>query len=502
MFSITNQLVRLFGLIQNYYESTAEVHCALNSDTLPNENELLAFVSSIPITDKVSITIKDRADDKCKISNTALWLDAYRVYKDERIDENCFSILVTLEKTYDPNYGLYVYSSQYFIAFLKEQKIRDLLNIFTGLFHQNYSCIRFTVLENNLSLYSDHIAFCDAHTTWPIGCTNRTELCKRCEDASSFLDHHTVRLIPQDFRIVASDNQCEELSALFHRIESILAYAYVSTSAYILDGRMVFYIEPGYACELMLDTFTPNGCIVDIYHWAYSNENAMERASIARNVLKMYCKSTDQVLNVDPSIFLSIKSNYNIYQKDTTKKYIELKGKISDFIMSLTAQMHELFHGLVDGIRNNFIAIVTFVITVLLTNSLTGEELLENGLSDNMLFVSYIFVAVTVVYWLATLVAAIAKWRLIKQSYDDLKNNYKDVLDDKDLSAAFSEDAALKSAKKKVIRFSIYISIIWIIFIIVMVVILFKFSFKTITIDLPRGPYHKADIRFLSGWFC
>ena len=164
--------------------------------------------------------------------------------------------------------------------------------------------------------------------------------------------------------------------------------------------------------------------------------------------------------------------------------------------MSLTAQMHELFHGLIDGIRNNFIAIVTFVITVLLTNSLTGEELLENSLSNNMLFVAYIFIAATIVYWLATLVAAFAKWRLIKQSYDDLKQNYKDVLDEKDLNAAFSEDKSIMSAKKKVIIFSVGISLIWIAFIVAMFIILNKFSLNMATIDIPHGPYHKANAHF------
>lgn len=496
MFIITEQLVRLFGVIQNYYESTAEVHCTLNSDTLPDENELLSFVSSIPATDKVSITVKDRADDKCKISNSALWMDEYRNYREERTDEHYFSVSVTLDKTYDPNQGIYVYSSRHFVTFLSEQTTHDLLTIFTGLFRQNSACVRFSILENNLSLYTEHIAFCNADTIWPIGYTNRTELCKRCDDASAFLDYHTVSLIPQDFHIVAWDNQCNDLRALFQRIEAILSYAYVSSSAYMLDDRMVFYIEPGHACELQLDTFTPNGSIVDIYHWAFSNENALERSSIVRNILKIYCKSIEQILNVDRSILLSIKSNYNIYQKDTTEKYIELKGKISDFIMSLTAQMHELFHGLIDGIRNNFIAIVTFVITVLLTNSLTGEELLENSLSNNMLFVAYIFIAATIVYWLATLVAAFAKWRLIKQSYDDLKQNYKDVLDEKDLNAAFSEDKSIMSAKKKVIIFSVGISLIWIAFIVAMFIILNKFSLNMATIDIPHGPYHKANAHF------
>lgn len=480
MFSIISALESLFSEIQSFFESATELNCVCVSSVLPTEDELLGFMSSIPIGGKFQMIICDQAEDTCKISGTSVWLEDYSSYKSDRDDQDIFTIKITLEKEYCEESGIFVYSTAHFVDYLKSRTLSEVLHVFSFLFRRNPDFLRFTILDDNLSLYTEHISFCRENDIMPIESIERTILLKRCEEASTFHDFHTLHLIPQDFHIIASSGDNKTIAEIFQCLETILGYAYVSASSYINDDQLVFYFDPGKANRLDINNCRYSRCITEIFLWAFSNDNALERISIARNVLRLYCRNTDSLLEIDSSVFDSIKSNFNIYQRDTTEKYIELKEKISDYILGLTEQMQELLHGLIDGLRNNFIAIATFAITVLLTDSLPGEELLSDGLPQNLIFVSELFIIITIIYWVATLLTTIVKWRLVKQSYDNIKENYNEILCEKDLTIAFRQDKVIKNARNSIIRYSILISLLWLSFIIAMTTILHSFSSKSL----------------------
>lgn len=476
MFSIISALESLFSEMLSFFESATELNCVYSSDALPSEDELLGFLSSIPICGEFQMIISDQAEDICKITGTSVWLEDYSSYKSDRDDQDTFTIRITLEKEYSEESGIYIYSTAHFVNYLKSLTVSEILHVFSFLFHNNPDFLKFTVLDDSVSLYTEHISFCRENETWPIKSIERNVLLKRCEEASTFHDFHTLYLIPQDFHILASSGDNKAIIDVFQSLETILGYAYVSASSYIKDDQLVFYFDPGKANHLNISNCSYSICITEIFLWAFNNENALERISIARNVLRLYCRNTDSLLDIDSSVFDSIKSNFNIYQRDTTEKYIELKEKIGDYILGLTEQMQELLHGLVDGLRNNFIAIATFVITVLLTDSLPGEDLLSDGLPQNLIFVSEIFVVITIIYWLATLLTTIVKWGLVKQSYNNIKENYKEILCEKDLAIAFRNDKVINEARTSIVWYSILISILWLSFILAMTIVLNSFS--------------------------
>ena len=121
----------------------------------------------------------------------------------------------------------------------------------------------------------------------PIESIERTILLKRCEEASTFHDFHTLHLIPQDFHIIASSGDNKTIAEIFQCLETILGYAYVSASSYINDDQLVFYFDPGKANRLDINNCRYSKCITEIFLWAFSNDNALERISIARNVLRL-----------------------------------------------------------------------------------------------------------------------------------------------------------------------------------------------------------------------
>ena len=123
MFSIISALESLFSEIQSFFESATELNCVCVSSVLPTEDELLGFMSSIPIGGKFQMIICDQAEDTCKISGTSVWLEDYSSYKSDRDDQDIFTIKITLEKEYCEESGIFVYSTAHFVDYLKSRTL-------------------------------------------------------------------------------------------------------------------------------------------------------------------------------------------------------------------------------------------------------------------------------------------------------------------------------------------------------------------------------------------
>lgn len=138
-----------------------------------------------------------------------------------------------------------------------------------------------------------------------------------------------------------------------------------------------------------------------------------------------------------------------IYQKDTVQKYLELKDQISECISNTTLQFQDAIDGLIEGIRNNLIAIITFIVSLVLTDSINLENLVEEQLPRNLQLVIGIFLIASAVYLFITRKTVNTKWELIFDRYNRLKQNYKDILDAKDLEDAFGHDEMIHTYENK-----------------------------------------------------
>jgi hypothetical protein len=109
-----------------------------------------------------------------------------------------------------------------------------------------------------------------------------------------------------------------------------------------------------------------------------------------------------------------------------------------------------------------------FLITIILTDSVDWDEFLTTGsLSQDLMFVTKIFIAASVAYLLVTFVAMTVKWWFFRTSYNQLKSNYKEVLDERDMDNAFEQDKVIKEARTKIIIAAVVIGVVWVSFLIV-----------------------------------
>ena len=441
------------------YEFTAEYK--VDKANIPSIETIIGFTADVPETDVVSIVFSDGTTSV--VVNTTAWTELYKDFVDNLYESDEVRVSIGIKKNVH-NGVMNVYSLGLFSEFLKDRSYTQLFDNFTQLFKLCGDRIVFHLLDTNGSLRTRNIAFSDNVVEWRV-IVPRHEQLKNCEAASVFLDKAKYPLIPQDFAIIGPIEGFgfKDIQALFEKLSSILSYLYIANSAYIANEKVILQFNPaGTTEEYKFNELNNSKFVPQIYDWIFKDDRCIDKASIARKIINVYCRDREAILSIDERIFNSIKSDYIIYQKNHVDQYIDMKNKISDRIVDSAKQMQELSHDVVEAFRNNFVALIVFLMTVLLTDSIDFTQKQEKTVSSNVTAVCGFFTFGSILYLIATINMSEQRWKWLEQSYSDLKANYNDILDDQDIQEAFNHDQPINTAKRQFKKFRCRMLRLWI----------------------------------------
>lgn len=471
MFDFLSNSKQLLGTLESYYEAAAEVNAQFSSTVgvLPDESSLVSYLNSFNKRDAIKVTMRACVDFSYQSQDRTGWQDAYRKFISDSEAEDEVKISIHIDKKYDENHALSIYCFNEFMKYYSHLSVVELLRFFVSAFSK-HPYLRFEVLDKVIGIYTHSIGFCQENECWPKSAIVRQEYLRKCESASLFLNRIDLPLMPYDFELLGDvKDKDQTLVSLFKKLETIFSYLYLANSSYMVEGKIVLQFSPvqsGFDYEI--NAILDNRHICQLFKWAFDDDNAVERAGIIRNVICLNCKKAEQILTINEDTCSSVKSNYVLYQKRTTEQYIEMKNQISLFIIDASKQLQEMIYGLIDGLKNNFIAVIMFLITIILTDSVDWDDFLTTGsLNQDLIFVTKIFITASVAYLIVTFVAMIVKWCFFKAGYNQLKSNYKEIFDEKDMKNTFEQDKVIKDAKRKIIIAAIAIGVVWIGFLIV-----------------------------------
>ena len=145
-----------------------------------------------------------------------------------------------------------------------------------------------------------------------------------------------------------------------------------------------------------------------------------------------------------------------------------MKNKISEFILDTGKQIQELTGDLADSLKNNFLAIIGFALTVILSDSIDVKAWAEAEVSPRVIGICILFIVASICYLVITIIYSKSKWNWIETSYCNLKNNYNGVLDDADIQEAFGNDEIKNDAYNQYKRICLVVIVLWIIIILAM----------------------------------
>ena len=148
-----------------------------------------------------------------------------------------------------------------------------------------------------------------------------------------------------------------------------------------------------------------------------------------------------------------------------SRKYLELKNKVAEFISGTVSKTGEYATGLLDKFKSNIIAIFGFIFTVILAN-IVSDQPLDNLFTKEITIIIECVLAGSFVYLIICYYQSRYEIKKVYDSYEQLKLNYKEILTEDDLLEIFGDDEMLKEMKNTISKSEkIYLGI-WIIFLI------------------------------------
>lgn len=433
------------------------------ASNLPSVEKLCALCSKCLERDEIEIKFYSIENFSFSNNNGSTQGYAYSEYQSQLEQNDTVETVIEIHKKFVDEI-ISVYSIEKFSGFLCSQKMEESFRLFAELFTGGRQHIYFQILNCGSCIYTNSIAFASETFHWDRA-VSRDNFIRNCNDSSVFLGRGQYPLVPQDFTIPEQmyDNRFSSIKELFDRLRNALSYLYIANVSNIIGNKAILQFDPavnGY--EYPLEQLSGNNYAWNIYSWIHKDDNCIDRASLARNIINMHCKSADAVLNIDESIYNSTVANYVIYQKKHADQYIELKNRLSEFIVESAGQLQELAHDLVEGFRNNFVAVIVFLMTVLLTDSIDFSNFTQTNVSPNIVAVCGIFTFSSLLYMMVTIIVGKTKWGWLEKAYHDLKDNYCGVLDEQDIALAVNNDAAFENTKKEYKKVRLLIGGIWV----------------------------------------
>lgn len=464
MFDLHEQSKQLFnGKSFSYSETADNVHIEMSTSvsTLPSATALLNIINNISARDTLSIAIESVVSFRY-VTGNADWESTYNDLVKQCEPEDQTDIKIHIKKGFANN-TLSIYSFDKFWEYYATGDGKGNVISFFSDCLKEHSNLRFDVFDKPVKLVTDSIAFCSPDDNWTVQ-SDRNDALTKCENISQFFNRTSISLVPMDFSITSSCENADIAKQVFGKLETLFSLLYIADTSYIADGKVYIQFSAEHTrINYSLDSLTANQSICSIFKWAFSDQNSIDKFVIARNVIGAKCKSFNEVLSADDSMLNAIKSNYTIFQKKTTQQYIDMKKDISDFIVGASQQMQEVTSSLTDGLKNNFIAVMMFFITTILTDSLDWETLLQGGeISDDLRSIVIFILIASTLYLIVSVSMTIYKWTFYKENYLRLKGNYSDLLSDEDINKAFDGDSSYKAVRNRTLVMSVIICAAWI----------------------------------------
>lgn len=430
---------------------------------LPSYKDLYALLSSFPCRDTLTFAMNDDAGSSLRItSNPACTQDHYIDFQSDLYKDDPVYVTIEITKQVTEN-QMSIYCFQKFCADLLSLPHSDVLTAFTALFSET-THLYFEVFDEDIFFKTGTMAVSSSNHSIIWGVPDRKIMLDKCRMASNFYHQTVYPLLPEDFNIEVNYTN-NPLTQLFSQMSTALSLAYLSTTSSIVNNELRIQITGQRSIDYMipLAKIQPNGELYKVYHWIFSEGNAVDKALLARNSISAHCKFTD-ISNLDGKTFASIQANYNLYLKDNVSKYIELTNAMAGFIKESTNNVSDCMTELLSHLKSNLLAVVSFIFTATLAN-IVSDQPLDNIFTFDITIIMYLVFAGSLVYYVISILEVHSKRKRMCKQYDDIVALYEKVLSKEDIQQITDNGQPLNKAQNELNSGMIGWSIAWILLI-------------------------------------
>ncbi|MFL8634443.1 hypothetical protein [Clostridioides difficile] len=468
--SILSEFFSLFNAnSSDLSERVQVVECTFtcNGNELPPIENIKCVLNKFPIRDEVKIRLYNDYEETIIFDNhndEIIGCEVEVFYQDSKEDTEV-NISLEINKMISQN-TLSVYNFEKFSNSILNKSNKEILGIFSD-FLKNKEYLIFELYDSNLLFWTNTMVFKNYNQNTPEIKFLRSNKIEICKQISSFYNVTDYELIPDDFEIISNSNN-NIFEEIFSKLRTLMSMIYVSNTAIIDNESLnVEIIGQRKTCfNYNINTqLVNNDELYKIYKWIFTDGNSVDKAIIARNIISLHCQY-DDILRTDQKTFSSIQSNFSLYQRDNVVKYIELKNKLGEYIINIVTETNDIVIGLTDKFKKNIIACFTFIFTIVLANIVSSNPL-NNIFTKDITFLLETILVGSIGYLVISVLEMNYNLKKLERGYEDLKNNYTDILDANDILEIFNNDKTFKDNVKDVKKKRILFTVIWVVAILV-----------------------------------
>lgn len=442
-----------------------EANFEIGNADLPLFHIIEDFIMAIPQRDKIVLTLSDDSDEHCIFTRINLPSpEQYVSFCQSAHLGDAITISVSIEKEVSNNrFSIYDFKS--FSSDILNLSVEQIMSAFSLLFKKSNQLF-FEVFNQKYFFATKTMTFLSESKDIISTPFNRKKRIDACKDSSYFYNVTSYPLLPDDFKIEI-DFSNNPLTELFGRLTSMLSLIYISSSGTIDSGRIKVHIAGQRNVEFCYnnDSIKNNPQLYKIYHWIYTDGNSIDKAILARNILSLHCRYSE-LIDIDGRTLSSIQSNFNLYLKNNVAHYLELKNKLAEFICDVVSKTGDYATILLDRFKTNLIAVFGFLFTVVLANIVSNQPLDHIFTRDITIILETVLLG-SAIYLIICILEISYQMKKVKDSYINLKQNYKPILTELDIEETFNNDKLLNNMSRSVKRGIFIYSILWIVFILV-----------------------------------
>lgn len=424
--------------------------------------------------DKAILTVINESNDFVTISNKEFVNSQYLKFINSLDSEETVTAKLQIDKFIKEN-KFSIYDFNAFSEDLLKKSCPQVLQWFSDLL-RNREYLIFEVYDDDIAFSTGTMGFVSNRSSFFTPSINRIQRLNACRETAYFYNMNIFEVIPDDFKIEGIEHTPNALKPFFGQLTTILALAYVGSSSSIVDSILNIQIngQRTITYTLNLEDIPDNIKWTTIYSWIYTDGNSTDKSLIAHNVISLHCKYAD-LLNIDDTVFDSIKSNYRLYLRDNVGQYLELKREISKFIQDVVAQVGEYTTSILSKFKTNLIAIFAFLFTIILTRIGTTQKW-DEIFTRHTMYLIEVVLGGSLGYLIICFFEAKYKLKKTKKAYNELKLNYNTILSEAEIREAFNEDRLLKDVESSVKKGMAIWSILWGTSLIIAILIIEKFT--------------------------
>lgn len=385
----------------------------------------------------------DEFDNTDYLSDKANWADFKSEY-DAEVAGSELSIVIEVDK-HLVNHALSIYDMESFTTTLLKKSCLAFLSSISSVF-EDY--LYFEVFDSVFqSWQTQSIVFKANGDEFKLdeeSCMkrNRNRIFSSRKDICYVEGLDEIKLLPEDFYLSSAKDSMQNA---FLQISCMLSQSFLFDSSLIIEGDynyklvgLVAYANRKYDVSHVNDLANSSPYIYfNIYKWVYSDGSIFDKISIARNIMSLNINVVSLSLNADT--FDSILSNYQIYEKENSLQYIELRNKISEILLGLQEKIDKISNDYIDGMMKSIFTIFSFIITTIVIRMIAKQDVIK-GFSFPILVLMSALVVASFLHMLLYRNIVAKRIKLFKRHYEQISMRYDKLLCKNELEKVFEDN--------------------------------------------------------------